>query len=521
MIRNPILPGFNPDPSILRVGDDYYVATSTFEWWPGVQIHHSRDLVHWRLLTRPLDRLDLLDLRGCDHSGGIWAPCLTHARGRFWLLFTNVRNWKHRAFDTPNYLTSAPAITGPWSAPVYLNSSGFDPSLFHDHDGRSYVVNMRWDFRPERNQFNGILCQEIDLERGVLLGEAEAIFAGSRLGVTEGPHVYRHRDWYYLMTAEGGTGWNHAVTMARSRSLRGPYEIDPQNPMLTSRGAWDLPLQKAGHASLVETQGGDWYLAHLCSRPVMPQRRCVLGRETGLQRVRWDGDGWLRLAQGGNRPALEVAAPALPPHPWPEEPGEIRFAPGALPAPFQTLRDPPAEDWLSLAERPGCLRLRGRESLWSRFQTSLVARRVQHARCAVETCVECAPASYQQMAGLVAYYDLNWYYLHLTAGDDGRRELALGWSDNGAYGEWTDCRIGVPAGPIHLGFDLDGASLQARWSTDGRNWTRLGPANDLTRLSDDYQGLHFTGAFVGMACQDLSGRRMPADFSRFAYLPQG
>ena len=142
IITNPILPGFNPDPCICRVGDDFFIATSTFEWFPGVQIHHSRDLVHWRLVGRALDRVSQLDMKGVPHSGGVWAPALSHANGRFWLVYTNVLSHGGPVFDTPNYLVTAESIEGPWSDPFYLHSAGFDPSLFTDEDGSQYLVSM-------------------------------------------------------------------------------------------------------------------------------------------------------------------------------------------------------------------------------------------------------------------------------------------------------------------------------------------------------------------------------------------
>ena len=182
-IRNPILPGFNPDPSICRVGDDYFIATSTFEWYPGVQIHHSRDLVNWRLVRRPLDRAEQLDMRGNPDSGGIWAPCLSYADGQFWLVYTDVKRLEGNFKDAHNYIVTAPAIDGPWSDPVYVNSSGFDPSLFHDDDGRKWFVNMIWDFRvpppkPRRNPaFAGIVLQEWDPWQRRLIGELRRSFS--------------------------------------------------------------------------------------------------------------------------------------------------------------------------------------------------------------------------------------------------------------------------------------------------------------------------------------------------------
>ncbi len=167
MIRNPILRGFNPDPSICRAGDEYYIATSTFEWFPGVQIHHSRDLANWELACRPLDRASQLDMRGNPDSGGVWAPCLSYADGRFWLVYTDVRRFDGNFKDAHNYLVTAPRIGGPWTDPIYVNSWGFDPSLFHDDDGRRWFLNLQWKHlsqsvggSPKHPAFDGILLQE-------------------------------------------------------------------------------------------------------------------------------------------------------------------------------------------------------------------------------------------------------------------------------------------------------------------------------------------------------------------------
>ena len=243
-VFNPILRGFNPDPSIVRVGDDYYIATSTFEWFPGVQIHHSRDLLHWRLVARPLNRASQLDMRGDPDSCGVWAPCLTHADGLFHLVYTDVKRYGRTTTagvsgaslrDFHNYLVTSERIDGDWSDPIHLNSSGFDPSLFHDDDGRKYLVNMLWDHRPGQNRFAGIVLQEYSPAQRKLVGARHNIFNGTSLGLTEAPHLYRRDGWYYLITAEGGTAWGHAVTMARSRTLLGPYELHPDVYILSAR----------------------------------------------------------------------------------------------------------------------------------------------------------------------------------------------------------------------------------------------------------------------------------------------
>ncbi|MCP4098952.1 MAG: glycoside hydrolase family 43 protein, partial [Planctomycetaceae bacterium] len=173
MIKNPILRGFNPDPSICRVGDDYFIATSTFEWFPGVQIHHSRDLVNWRLLTHALKETRLLDLKGVPSSGGVWAPALSHHDGLFYLCYTVVHQHEAATKDTPNFLITSPSIEGPWSDPVMINASGFDPSLFHDQDGKKYWLNMVWDHRPNKHPFLGIALQAFDPVENCLTGKPE------------------------------------------------------------------------------------------------------------------------------------------------------------------------------------------------------------------------------------------------------------------------------------------------------------------------------------------------------------
>ncbi|WP_430786332.1 glycoside hydrolase family 43 protein [Actinoplanes sp. G11-F43] len=307
-IRNPVLPGFHPDPSILRVGSDYFIATSTFEWYPGVRLHHSTDLVRWRPLGGALTERRLLDLTGTDDSCGVWAPNLTWANGLFHLLYTDVATFSGGYWDPRNHLITAPSITGPWSEPVALHGRGFDASLFHDEDGTSWMLSMRADWRPGRNRFAGIEIQQYDPRERRLVGpDGHLIFEGTGAGFTEAPNVYRKDGWYYLITAEGGTSWEHRVTVARSRHLLGGYEVDPSGPLLTSAGRPDLALQKAGHGSLVQTPAGDWYLAHLVARPYAPSGRCVLGRETALQRLEWQPGEWPRVP--GGVPAEQVAAP--------------------------------------------------------------------------------------------------------------------------------------------------------------------------------------------------------------------
>ena len=533
MIVNPVLPGFNPDPSICRVGEDYYIATSTFEWYPGVQIHHSRDLANWRLVCRPLNRASQLDMRGNPDSGGIWAPCLSWADGLFWLVYTDIKRLDGNFKDGHNYIVTAPAIDGPWSDPVHVNSSGFDPSLFHDADGRKYFLNMVWNHRgpgvggsPKHPSFAGILLQQYDAQAGRLVGEPKNIFAGSSLGLVEGPHLFRRGGWYYLTTAEGGTGYGHAVTMARSRAIDGPYELHPHTHLITSRDAPDAVLQRAGHGQVVETPDGAVYHSHLCSRPLPGLRRSPLGRESALQKCVWGEDGWLYLEGGGVVPKVEIAAPSPATRREPDRPVRRVFDGAALPPEFQWLRTPFPGRIFTLAG--GVLRLHARESIGSWFEQALVARRQEHHAFTAETALDFAPQNLQQAAGLTHYYNRHKFHFAAVAWHETAGRCLTVMSCNG---DWPDGRLSfalaepapLAAGPVELCARVDGAQLQFLWRQAGE-WRALGPVLDASVISDEGgRGEHasFTGAFIGMAAFDTSGAALPADFSRFDYIPQG
>ncbi len=533
LIRNPILRGFNPDPSIVRVGEDYYVATSTFEWFPGVQIHHSRDLVNWRLLARPLTRASQLDMRGDPDSCGVWAPCLTYADGLFHLIYTDVKRYGRTTVggasgasmrDFHNYLVTSPTIDGEWSDPIYMNSSGFDPSLFHDDDGRKYFVNQLWDHRPGRNRFAGIVLQEYSPQARALVGERTVIFEGTSIGLTEAPHLYKRDGWYYLITAEGGTGWGHAMTMARSRNLLGPYELHPRKYIITARDRPDAVLQRAGHGDLVETPAGQTYAVYLCGRPLRNRGRCALGRETAIQPMVWRDDGWLWTTDGQGVSQLEVEGPDLPPHPFPPTPVRSDFDGPDLPIDFQWLRSPHPEGLFSLSERPGHLRLFGRETIGSLFEQALVARR-QQAHCySARTVVDFEPAHYQQAAGLVCYYNASkFHYLMVTHDETLGKCLQVMSSlpDSPQADAFTRPIPVAPGKPLELRVEVDEERLRFAYRLAGETaWSWLPELFDASILSDEATapGLpNFTGAFVGVACQDTSGARRPADFDWFDY----
>jgi xylan 1,4-beta-xylosidase len=395
--------------------------------------------------------------------------------------------------------------------------------LFHDDDGRKWLANMLWDHRKGRNPFAGIVLQEYDPKQKKLVGPIKNIFKGTEIELTEGPHLYKHSEYYYLLTAEGGTSYEHAVTMARSKNIDGPYEVDPTNPILTSRYDPNLELQRAGHASIVQTQNDEWYMVHLCGRPfkceTKPKFRCSLGRETAIQKCYWTDDGWLRL-KSGNTPAVIVEGPDLPEFAFNHELTRDDFDNETLNVNFNTLRVPADESWLSLKERPGFLRLKGRESLASIHNQSLVARRVQSFKCQITTQVEFQPKNFQQMAGLVCFYDVqNYFYLRIGHYDEFGAHLGIVTCDNGLYDEFTEYEVSLNGKKdCYLRAEFDNGILQFSYSFDEKSWKKIGPSFDATRLSDEYcnEGC-FTGTFVGLCCQDISGTRHHADFDFFEY----
>lgn len=527
VIKNPILRGFNPDPSICRVGDDYYIATSTFEWYPGVQIHHSKDLINWRLITRPLNRESQLNMLGNPCSCGVWAPCLTYHDGLFYLLYTDVKRHDLTFKDTHNYLVTSDTIDGDWSDPVYINSSGFDPSLFHDDDGKKYVVNLIWNHLGNGSPFGGIVLQEYSPERKNLTGPVTKIFQGTELGCTEGAHIYKWNGYYYLITAEGGTGYRHAVTMARSRTITGPYEVDPVKYICTSKDEPGAYLQRAGHGDIVETKEGEYCLVHLCSRPLGERDRSPLGRETAIQRLKWTEEGWLRLADGGVIPHDQVASPVKQLHPWPDKPPRDEFDDKKLAIDFQWLRTPWPDGFFSLSERPGYLRLVGRESIGSWFTQALIARRQQDFCYTATTKMEFEPDNFQQMAGLVCYYNTHkFHYLYISKDEDGGKYIAI-MCCNGDVSKALQYPLDEDViyidenMPVWLRAEIDFEKLFFYWSLDDTNWHQIPVQLDASILSDESgngAGANFTGAFVGMCCQDLSGQKKNADFDFFEYI---
>lgn len=503
-VRNPILRGFNPDPSILRVGDDYFIATSTFEFHPAVRIHHSTDLVNWTVRTHALD--DGFDLRGIPDSGGVWAPSLSHAAGRFWLAYSIVRTMDGDDKDIDNYLVTAESVDGPWSEPVHLGSRGFDFSFFHDIDGTHWIVGVQWDQRPEHPSFGGLVLEEYLPDEGRTSGTATLLHQEPTL--VEGPNLYRIGEWYYLLIAAGGTGWNHAITVARSRKRTGPYERDPKPFVLTSRDAPGIPLQKAGHGELVQTPDGDWMLVHLASRPTLHlgERYCTLGRETCLQRVVFDDGGWLRLAEGGHHAVVGSG-----------EPRRVSWtdgfdAPLLDPRRWSTLRAALSPAVADLTARPGWLRMRGGHSTASVFEQSMIVTRVEEHEAEFSAVLDASPTTTRESAGIVAWYDRSgWIQLQMTwDAENGRHLRIVSREGNSTVRSGP---IPVSDGALTLYARLRGPDLTFAWGDTAEVEHAIAGTYPAWTLSDDHgDRLRFTGLFFGLRTDDLDGCGWSADF---------
>lgn len=517
-IQNPVLRGFYPDPSILRVGGDYYIATSTFEWFPGVSLLHSRDLRHWETLPAPLSDEHVFDLKGIDSSCGVWAPNLTYSDGLFYLIYTIVYTDRSRFKDTHNFLTTAQNIEGPWSEPVFLNCSGFDPSLFHDDDGRKWLVNMTIDQRPAQERFSGIVVQEYNPAGQRLTGPVYSVFKGTKAGTTEGPNLYKHDGTYYLLCAEGGTEFGHQCTLARSKTVNGVYEPCPDNPVMTSSFEEGCSLQRAGHGSLVETEDHKWLMAHLCSRPL--DRFSILGRETAIQNIEWTPDGWLRVVHDClkfPRDHFDFECFGETSYPLPPEREDFDFS--EIPREFLTLRQSAESCRITAKERDGFLRIYGGNSLSCKYGVGLLARRIQSLRCNFGTCMEFSPETFQGTAGLVCYYNGdNCYYLKISRDEQMGLYVSVESLINREVAESEWVPLPPEAKRFYLEAQVRGRSLQFRCSLDGGDFRPIGGQLDMAVLSDEHVcGNGFTGAMAGICCEDLQSKKCHADFDWFQY----
>lgn len=508
--RNPILPGFHPDPSICRVGADYYVVTSSFEWFPGLPIHHSRDLVHWRPLGHVLDRPEQLPLDGVRPSGGLYAPTIRHADGTFYVVCTLVDG----TGPSGNFVVTATDPAGPWSEPHWLGETdSFDPSLLFDVDGRAWFHATR---PVDAEGHTEIWLREFDPATLTLTGPEHVLWHGALNGAVwvEAPHLYRVGDFYHLVVAEGGTAHDHAVTVARARAVTGPYEGNPRNPVLTHRhlGAGH-PIVAAGHADLVATGAGEWWAVLLGVRPSGGYLG-NLGRETFLARVVWEED-WPVIAPGTGRVEPVGTSPDLPEHRWPAQVACDNFEDPELGPQWIQLRTPRERFW-DLTARPGHLRLRLRPEAVTEYTCpSLIARRQSHAHFVAHTALDFVPEGSNECAGLVLLQNDDFQIRYVVTLRDGRRVLRLIRRAAGA--DHTLAEEALPDGRVRLAVEAHDQSYEFRYATAASAWRPIGGPVDGSVLSTEVAG-GFIGACLGMYAGS-TGRPSTnvADFDWFEY----
>ncbi len=510
---NPILPGFYPDPSICRVEDDYYLVTSTFTYFPGIPIFHSKDLVNWRQIGHVLDRKSQLDLGAVTHSSGIFAPTIRYHNGTFYLITTNVS-------EGGNFIVTASDPAGDWSDPIWLDDApGIDPSLFFDDDGKAYYTGTRPSSTGEKYYGDWeVWLQEIDLEKMELVGEKTALWKGALIDSVwpEAPHIYKKDDYYYLMISEGGTGHQHAITIARSKNISGPYEGNPANPVLTHRHLVNTyPIVNVGHGDLVQTQNDEWWIVILASRPYGGYYR-NLGRETFLLPVIWE-DGWPLMSADTGKVEFSYTKPNLKEHYWPCDTACDHFDESKLDYKWNSLRSSIADRY-DLQARPGYLRLYLKpEKLTELAKPSFIGRRQQHINFHAATVMEFNPVQEKESAGLVLVQSNEYHYRFTRTISDGAQQIQLircvGGNETVMVSEKCDLK------KIYLKVEARGQDYSFYYGETLTNLRALQENVDGRILSTDVAG-GFVGTYIGLYASS-NGRESTnyADFDWFEYVP--
>lgn len=508
-VTNPILPGFYPDPSICRVEEDYYLVTSTFAYFPGVPIFHSRDLVNWKQIGNILDREEQLELLGVEHSGGIFAPTLRFHKGIFYMITTNIGHGG-------NFIVTAKNPAGPWSNPHFIKGAeGIDPSLFFDDDGKCYYTGTKG--RREGSKFfgdNEVWVQELDIKKLSLVGESYVLWHGALRGVEwpEGPHLYKREGKYYLLIAEAGTSYAHAVTIASGSNLKELMKGYVCNPIFTHRHlGHEYPIVNVGHGDFVETQNGEWYMVVLASRPYGGYYR-NLGRETFLVPLIWE-NGWPVINPGVGLLEDTVIVPDLKPAPVEKIPEKEDFDSDKLPFHFLYLRNPKCTNY-SLKERKGYLRIKlSPEKIIDKVSPSYVGVRQTGMNYVLETKMEFNPQSKQEEAGLVLLQNNHFHYRFVSTIQDGIKVLKLikcfkGEEETLAQVQYEDSSRGEKG--LLLRIKADQQELKFAYSFDGKSYSIVKTGVDARILSTDMAG-GFVGTTMGLYCSSNG-----ADSSNFA-----
>ena len=484
--RNPVISGFNPDPSICRVGDDFYLVTSTFEFFPGVPVYHSKNLVNWELISYCLTTDEQLPLWNCRPSGGIYAPTIRFHDGVFFMTTTNVTSGG-------NFIVHTKDIRGAWSAPAWVRQGGIDPSLFWDEDGECYFVSNGSD----QGEGGKIFLCRINPFTGEMLTPSRLISGGCGGKYPEAPHIYKRNGWYYLMLAEGGTEYGHMETMQRSRDIWGPYEPCPSGPILTHARRSDDPLSTAieatGHADIVEDQNGNWWLVCLAIRPLGPMLH-NLGRETFLSPMTWNEEGWPVVGNQG-RIRLEMDGPLPGPAPHPVCRDFIDDFTGERLNPNWNFVRNPERNRYTLSR--GRLVIDGGETTLSTpcGHPALIAVRQGDFCVEAAACME-AEIAPGQKSGLTAYYnDSAHYEIFVTRKEDGYY-VCLG-KQAGDISVVSAARKIDYKGSIALKTVTDRQWYTFFYRLDDQ-WIELGRGTTAFLCTEATWTMTFTGTFIGI-----------------------
>ncbi|MFC2129416.1 family 43 glycosylhydrolase [Bacteroidota bacterium] len=504
--QNPILPGYHPDPSICRVGDDYYLVNSTFEWFPGMPIHHSKDLVNWELIGYGIHRPEQLELQeGLGDYMGVFAVTIRHHDGVFYLINTCVQCKKGG-----NFYITATDPAGPWSDPVWLDAPGIDPSLMWDDDGKCYYVGhgnlsgkQAW---PDQQ---GAWLQELDLEQGRLVGRREQLTFGHANNAvwTEGPHLYKIKGKYMLIVAEGGTGFNHSTTVHHSDSIWGPYIADQVNPVLTHRHLGrDYPVHSIGHTDLVQTQKGDWWAVMLGKRYV--DGYTLLARETFLTPVVFEGQTPV-FNPGIGIVQLEQERPDLPWSPVEEKPARDEFDDDELDLEWNMLRTPYTE-WYKIEDGKLSIDLR-KEVLDSLVNPSLIARRIEHHNFSASMSMNFSSAKKNEQAGMILYRRSTCHYQFLKE----KNELVMIKTKRGEKTEVA--RVKYKHDKVILAVKGKGRELNFSYGPSEKEMKPMGDTQDTDVISFEIaEG--FNGPYLGMyATSNGVPSKEKASFEWFEY----
>jgi alpha-N-arabinofuranosidase len=524
--RNPILQGAYPDPSICRVGEDFYMVNSSFEYYPGLPVHISKDLVNWEFIGYGLHReqqvTDKVNLRDVQSDGGIHAPTIRYNKGVFYIITTNVY-YDERIRETQfvNFIITAKNAEGPWSDPIVLEGApGIDPDIFFDDDGTVWYTGTHSPLNPDFPGQGEIWLQEIDLNKGMLKGERSYLWRGACGGVwVEGPHLYKHDGRYYLLVAEGGTSFNHAVMMAVSDSIRGPYIPNDRNPVFTHRHlSYDHWVHSTGHADLCQLNDGRWYMVLLGVRGD-EGRNSNMGRETHLIPVTWEREPfewkktryeWLVCSPETGRLMRNYATPYE---------NSLQKLNDALFDGFDqtqlglewNYRRVPIADWHDLTEQPGFLRLYASDqAIENRKQTSLLGVRQKESEFVLEAKMLFNPVHDYSEAGISLFQKDNNYILFTIIRQNSKYflQLVVATPDKQNKNVVSKLPVGNYQGEIQFRVRSEESKYTYEYSLDGGSKYNLftETAANLI-LSKGY-----TGAYFGFFAHALNSRSDFADF---------